>query len=641
MKTIVKIVGIFIIALIGLIVALPFLIPVDLIFNQVSQAVEKTTGRTLEIRGEKNLSVFPALKLELNDVHFANMEKGTVADMASMQQLAVHIPYLSVLSGEFKLEKFVINEPTIVLEKLANGKANWQLFDQVKQAPADKSQADGATASLPADFDIALGEVAIYGGTFTYIDHATKQQTKLSDLKLAIDLPSIRKPLSVNGSVTYMGEVLQLISKLETPEKVITGADFSLSTQLNSSLLELDFDGLVAKAGTDFSGELAVKGNSVKDLLAWQKINLTAKDEAFNNFGFKGKMHFADNKLALSELVATLDKLEIKGEASINLLARLAVTADINLGALNVNPYLPDAVVEEKQPEPDSNKKPEPIVWDDTELDLSALNSLDAQVKIRSSAFQVREIKLGENQFSVNLKNGLAVISMDKFSAYEGSGQGRVSVNAKTKPYKIDTKFDLSGIQSQPLLTDAAGFDKLMGKGQLNWQLTTQGVSQKQFVNALNGKLGFSFADGAVKGANIASMVRGAEKLLKGGSFDGEGLEQGFDNAQKTDFSELTGTLNFANGVSSDNQLSLKSPLIRISGQGNVNLPETTLNYRLVTGIVTSIEGQGTSDTSTGFKIPIRMKGPFHDLSIKPDLGEAAKDKAKDKLKDKLKNLFG
>ena len=55
---------------------------------------------------------------------------------------------------------------------------------------------------------------------------------------------------------------------------------------------------------------------------------------------------------------------------------------------------------------------------------------------------------------------------------------------------------------------------------------------------------------------------------------------------------------------------------------------------------IDSIEGQGTADKSTGFKVPIRIKGPFHDVSIKPDIGDAAKEKAKDKIKDKLKSLF-
>ena len=113
----------------------------------------------------------------------------------------------------------------------------------------------------------------------------------------------------------------------------------------------------------------------------------------------------------------------------------------------------------------------------------------------------------------MNLKNAMAKISLDKFVAYEGNGKGVITVNAKQTPYKISTNFSLDKIDAQPLLTDAAGFDKLMGKGSLNWDLTTTGQSQKSFINALNGKLGFEFADGAVKGANIAEMVRKAKAV--------------------------------------------------------------------------------------------------------------------------------
>ena len=185
-----------------------------------------------------------------------------------------------------------------------------------------------------------------------------------------------------------------------------------------------------------------------------------------------------------------------------------------------------------------------------------------------------------------------------------------------------------------------------MGKGSLNWDLTTTGQSQKSFINALIGKLGFEFADGAVKGANIAEMVRKAKELIKGNlSAVSEGLDTGFDNSQQTDFSALQGSFVFTNGVGENKDLSLLSPLIRITGSGKVDLPMTNVDYRLVTGIVDSIEGQGTTDDSTGFKIPLRIKGPFHDVGYSLDVSDAAKEevkeKAKDKIKDKLKGLFG
>ena len=656
MKTLLKIFGVILLLCIALIVAAPFLIPTDTIFNKVSEEVQKTTGRTLTINGDKTLSVFPALKLELNDVHFANMQTGSRADMASMQQLAIHIPWFSLFGGEFKLDKFVINEPDILLETDKNGKANWQLFDAVAEKPTEQAE-PGEAIKLPASFDIELGEVAIYGGKFTYLDGVTGAKQQISDLELAILLPSLRKTLEVKGGITYMQERFELDITLDTPAKAIEGSTFKVTQSLDSRLVNLTFNGDIAQQGQDIKGELALSGNSVKDLATWQGVDLNAKENAFNAFSVNGKMHLAGETFNLEQLIATLDELEIKGKSELNLGGRLAVNADIDLGMLDLNPYLPEAVAKQQEPESKESKPAQPIVWDDTKIDLSALNALDANVVIRSSGLKANDIELGANQFTVAINKGVAKLSLDSFSAYEGAGKGVITIDAQNAPYKIATNFNLTDIDAQPLLTDATGFDKLLGKGSLNWNLSTVGQSQKSFISALNGQLGFKFADGAVKGANVAEMVRKGKEIISGNfGAASEGLDTGFEDAEQTDFSALTGSFNFINGVGKNKDLSLISPLIRISGEGDVDLPLTKVDYRLVTGIVDSIEGQGTTDDSTGFKIPLRIKGPFHDVGIKLDVSNAlkdeakkklddakekAKEKAKDKVKDKLKGLFG
>ncbi|NNG44816.1 AsmA family protein [Pseudoalteromonas sp. NEC-BIFX-2020_002] len=644
MKTLLKVIGVIILLFVALIVAAPFLIPTDAIFNKVSLQVEQTTGRTLTIKGDKTLSVFPSLKLELEDVHFANMKSGSRANMASMQQLAIHIPWFSLFGGELKLEKFVINEPDILLETDKNGKANWQLFDAVAK-PAEQQQ-NGDAVKLPENFDISLGEVAIYGGKFVYLDGKTGVKQEINDLELAILLPSLHKTLEVKGAITYMQERFELDVTVDNPAKVIKGDTFNVTKNITSKLVDVEFKGSIAGQGKDIQGQLALSGDSVKDIAKWQGVDLNAKDNAFNAFSVSGKMRMKDDRFNLSELIATLDELEVKGKSELSLGKRLAVNADIDLGMLDLNPYLPEAVAQTETPESASDAPAQPIVWDNTKMDLSGLNALDANIVIRSSGLKANEIKLGANQFTVNLKNAVAKISLDKFAAYKGNGKGIITVNAKQTPYKISTNFSLAKIDAQPLLTDAAGFDKLIGKGSLNWDLSTSGQSQKDFMGALQGKLAFEFADGAIKGANIAEMVRKGKELIKGNfGAVSEGLDTGFDNSQQTDFSALTGSFNFTNGVGKNTDLSLLSPLVRISGEGDVNLPAATVNYRLVTGIVDSLEGQGTTDNSTGFKVPLRIKGPFHDVSISLDVSKAAKDevkeKAKDKIKDKLKGLFG
>ena len=73
MKTLAKVLGVIIVVIIGLLIAIPFFIPVDAIFNKVSEQVQNTTGRTLTIAGDKDLAIFPSLRLELNDVSFSNI----------------------------------------------------------------------------------------------------------------------------------------------------------------------------------------------------------------------------------------------------------------------------------------------------------------------------------------------------------------------------------------------------------------------------------------------------------------------------------------------------------------------------------------------------------------------------------------
>ncbi|MBS3799260.1 AsmA family protein [Pseudoalteromonas sp. BDTF-M6] len=643
MKTLAKVLGIIIVVIIGLLIAIPFFIPVDAIFTKVSEEVEKTTGRTLTIAGDKDLAIFPSLRLELNDVSFSNMADGSRANMATMKQLDVHIPWSSLFSGEVKLDKFVIREPDILLETNAQGKGNWQLFDKVAEQQPEQTKSGQIT--LPESFDVELGEVAIYGGQFTYLDGQTGAKQQISDLELAVLLESLRKPLELKGGITYMTQRFNLDVVVDNPIKAIEGRPFAVTKSVDSKLVNVEFKGQIAEQGQNISGTLHLDGDSVKDIAKWQGVDLNAKDNAFNAFSVDGAMQLQGQSFTINKLVAKLDELAIEGMSTINLGERLAVNANVDLGMLDLNPYLPEPT-ETPAEKPADDAKAEPIVWDDTKMDLSALNSLDANVVVRSSGLKARDITLGENQFTLKLQNAVANLSMDKFVAYEGQGKGTVMLNAKQTPYQLNTNFSLAGIDAEPLLTDAAKFDKLMGKGSLDWQLSTRGQSQKDFVNALAGKLSFNFADGAVKGANVAELVRKAKELIKGNTAAlADGLNTGYDESQKTDFTALTGSMTFTNGVGTNSDLSLQSPLIRITGEGEVDLPATKVNYRLVTGIVDSIEGQGTTDESTGFKIPMRIKGPFHDVGIKLDVADAAKEEAKekvkDKVKDKLKGLFG
>ena len=654
MRILLKSIAIILFVLVILIVAATQLISTQDLFDQVSTKVEQTTGRTLTVNGKQSLSLFPSLSLALNDVHFSNIKGGSKQDMASITELLIHIPWFSVFSGELNIDKFVINNLEILLEKSIEGKVNWQFSSLVTTENKIANSTDNTdqttsindnSVTLPEYFDISLGQVEINGGKLTFIDHQSKETKIIDQLNLAVFLPSLRQPLNLSGSVRYMAQVFELESSITTLAKAINNQAFSLKLNLTSQLAKLNYEGEVVEQGKELKGSLSVSGDSVKQLLNWQNITLVAKDGAFNQFSFRTSMHFANNKLTLDELMVNLDALEFKGSTAITLSTPLKISSIIDLGILDLNPYLPENNVNNNLDgsSPNETENP-PIVWDDTPIDLSALSSLNANISIQSSQLLVRDIKLGKNEIALLLNNGIANVQLKSFQGYEGSGTGAFKVNSNKKPYQITSKFELANINALPLLSDAVGFDKLMGKGQLAWELSTKGASQRDFIHRLNGNIDFNFIDGAVKGVNLAAVAKSASNIMKG-NLSSVSLDSDFSNADKTDFAALTGKFILNNGVANTTNLSLNNPFIRIFGTGNIDLPNTKVKMQIKSKIVVSSQGQAADGTSAGIEIPIKITGPFHQIKIRPDVNSGAKDKVKDKVKDKLKNklkgLFG
>lgn len=643
MKLLLKILAALVVLLILAVVLVPVFISTADITNEISRQVNTNTGRELVIEGEKSLSILPSLSLQLNQVRLTNMESGSQPNMISMERLDIHIPWMALFSGELSIERFVIEEPTILLETDAEGNANWDMLAAAEPAPEVETAPTEAT-TLPSGFDISLGEVAIRGGSLTYIDGQAGTEERLDELGLAIGLPSLYEALQLKGTVRYMGETLNLDIGVTTPAKAINGETFEVSMVLDSRLLEMAYSGEIANQGEEVKGSLKLAGDSVKDLAAWQNAELDAGADAFNAFEVTGDMQFSANTLTVQQLVARLDALEIKGNSTLVLADVPDISANVDLGMLDLNPYLPPpADTDAEAPAADdaaADEAPaEPIVWDDTPIDLSALKSVNADITVRSDGLRARDIKLGENAFSLLLEDGKMRMSLDKFKAYNGTGNGVVAVNASSAPYAIETSFDLSGIEAEPLLTDSVGVDKLRGAGNLEWNLKTSGRSQKDFVERLNGTVGFSFKDGAIKGANVAAIARSAQAIATG-KLAQVSLDKNFDNAAETDFSEMGGTLTFSKGVGTNTDLKLASPLIRVKGEGNIDLPATNIDYTAQARLVDTIEGQAASGKSKGVGIPIRITGPFHDVKVKPDLSTAAKEGVMDSLKDKLFKRF-
>jgi len=273
-------------------------------------------------------------------------------------------------------------------------------------------------------------------------------------------------------------------------------------------------------------------------------------------------------------------------------------------------------------------------------IDLSAFKDLQANGTLRIGALKVENIRASNLRAQLHAGGGKLEINPLNAGLYGGSVAGSLSATASNAP-RFAVRQNLAGIHVGPLLKDAIGKEPIEGRGNVSLDVTTQGGVVEQMKKNLNGTARLELRDGAVHGVNVAQIIRTAKARI--GEIRGDAPAQtGTGSAgEKTDFSEMTGSFRIANGVAHNEDLSVKSPLIRVGGAGDINLGADHLDYVAKATVVSTLQGQGGPELQAlkGLTIPVRLSGPFNAISYRVDFEGLATSLAKQKLDEKKEEL--
>ncbi|MBI3042888.1 MAG: AsmA family protein [Betaproteobacteria bacterium] len=329
-----------------------------------------------------------------------------------------------------------------------------------------------------------------------------------------------------------------------------------------------------------------------------------------------------------ANLAGKVSDSQIKAQVGVTGFAPLAFKFNAVVDQLDVDRYLPPKAAG-GAPGAAAPKQPE------QPFDLTALRGLRGGGTLRFGALKVNNVKASNVRMDVRANGGRVDVSPLTAGFYQGSLSSAVTVNAAPATPTFAAKHNMSGINVGAFLKDLAGNDTLEGRGNVTADVTTQGSTVTALKKALNGNAAVKLTNGAVKGIDIAGSIRNAKARL--GTLRGEQTQKA-DKSQKTDFSELTATFRIANGVARNNDLSLKSPLLRVGGEGEINIGEDTVNYLVKASIVGTTQGQGGRELGDlrGVTVPVRVAGPLANPSYKLDFGAMATETAKQEIKGRL-----
>ena len=586
------------------IAALPFVLTTDFVAEQLKTAVAKSTGRTLNINGPLRFKFWPTLMVEANDVALSNPPQMYKGQFAAIKTLRVRVAARPLLSRQVKILEMTLLNPRVSLVVDNGGKANWD-FTQKTTTSSSQEKITMGNGQSPID-KISLAPIVIKNGDIRFLDERAGSSFAAQNVNMSVTIGGLDGPIDIKGNLVWNKQKVSINSYTKSPAR-LTRDGSPMDLAIASSLLTMQFSGRARIAkGISLAGTISAKTPSIRKLASWTGTPLTP-GKGLGAFTAKAGVDLTGKVIKLSKAKVMIDGMNAQGNLTINLKGkRPLILARIGMDQINVNTYL------QKGQRTGQKKTAKSPGWSEDRIDFSGLKAVDADLTIATSRIVYKNIIIGTTSLSAKLSNGKLDARLNKMAFYDGKAIGRIILNGATKSPVIQGSLSASGLNAFGLLKDFADFKRLKGTGQLQLSLASSGKSQQEIVSRLGGIAKLKFTNGAIRGINIASMVRNVQKSILGG-WD--------KNSKKdTDFSEFSMSFKIKDGIANNDDLKLLGPLVRVTGKGEVDMLAQRLDYRVKPKLVATLKGQGGKQKLKGIAVPIIIKGPWAKPKIYPDI---------------------
>jgi AsmA protein len=596
-----------------------FAAPLDAVRDRLVEQVSARTGRTLVIAGPASLSLYPRLAVSVRDVSVLAPEGMGAAPVVSVPSLEVEVSLWSLLSRRPQLGGVTLRRPTIELSIDAQGRRNWELSrpGQVLSGPVDGGREAQAPAKLapPAGQNQAkglqrpAGSVRIIDGTLRYRDERSGSHDEISALDLILTTNDLDGPVAVSGTFTRRGTQAGFAAVALPLRSILADQPVHLTLKVGAAGIEAAYEGTMAfKGGIAADGKVSIRAPSAQALSHWLG---TPWPSAADPLAISGHVKAVDGGVMLSSLEASLGDVSLEGSLAVGVKGRPSVSGKLRISELDIGklpalsgkradgsavPPVPAAA-----PEPD--KRASRKGWSDHAIDPQVLAVADADLALSVGRLLYKDVKIGQSTVSLSVKDGLAKVMLEDVELYDGRAQGEIALDGTGGTLTLGTPLKLAGVSILPLLRDAAGVGWLEGRGTIALVLNGRGLSQRQIVQSLNGKVDVAVADGALIGIDVGKLLRAIER--------GRLPNLAPASEDRTPFSQLAGTFDLADGTAKNRDLKLAGTHLWLQGEGMIDLGPRQIDYTLRTKIAGGPPAEGAAVRIGTLEIPIGIKGPL------------------------------
>jgi len=635
--------GGLIILVIAALLIIPMFVDIQKYKPEIEKRVAQATGRPFNLGGDLSLSLFPWAGISLSDLHLGNPPGFKEKDFVTIQSFEVRVKLLPLISKDIQVKRFILKGPRIVLERLKDGRGNWEGIGKpsAKPAPAPAKEVKQPSKKKPGiDLPIkslAVGEFAITEGNVLWIDQTKGERKEISDMNLRLKDVSFDRPIHLALSANLDGKPLSLEGTVgplgKQPGKGTIPLDIAVMAlkQLNMSLKGKLTDP-ASKPGFDLT--LRVSPFSPRKLVEalGQPFPVKTSDpKALSSVALKLNLKGTPQDVSISNGVLDLDDSKLTFAMTAKEFSKPDVKFDLNLDKIDIDRYLPPS--SEKKPG-QAEEKPAAPATKKKKTDYTPLRKLVLEGTIRAGEIKAHGAKIRDLHMKITGKKGIFRLDPFALKLYEGDMSSKGIFDVRRDIPKTNMELRLKQVQVGPLVRDLMKKDVIEGTVKSDVEIRMTGDDADTIKRTLNGKGDLLFNDGAIVGIDLAGMVRNVKSTF--------GLAEKGAEKPRTDFSELHTPFTIKNGLVHTPKTSMKSPLLRVLVAGDAHLVKESLDFRVEPKVVTTIKGQGDTEQRSGIMVPVLVSGTFSEPKFRPDLEGMLKKGIEEGISDpsKLKDML-
>ncbi|WP_291320273.1 AsmA family protein [Desulfonatronospira sp.] len=617
-KLTVAIVGILLFLIILAIIILPHIVDFNKHKPEVEAGIYNATGYQVSLEGDIELSFLPWLGLDVGRASVANPPDFEDENLGSVEALQIRLKVWPLLLGQVQMDRVVLKGLNLDLIKDAQGRPNWiasrpdQTIDGTRLSPSLAYAGNNEPPDQGSgDFFIPALDIAgleITDSNISYRDLGTDAHFRIEDLNLLTERIRQDEPFGLESDMKFKSFSPELDARVDLKTQALL-----LGEERTVKLSDLDMD-------LDLSGEFL--------------------HEPIKDARIRGDIVYAfgAGSMEVSGLSVQAMDADFQGQISAHELDDIPrIRIDLEADNLDLDRLMPPPE-ENKESGNNRGNSPDTNPGNDenSEISLGFLHDFTLEGHIKMTSLKAYQAAIDEMTAEITSDNGEMRISPLKAKLYQGSMEGFITLRDVNDEAHIELKKNLMDVQVQPLLQDVAEKDFLSGTAELDSELKTFGTNTDMFLENLFGHARMELRDGTIRGMDLEHKIRDGFAVAFGEQRPSR------DNDEKTTgFSSFKGSFDIASGIASSQDLELDSPVLGMTGDMRIDLPDSYLESRsrvtLAGALKEEIE-QRYALPRAG--IPLRIRGPYEDVSVSLDMEVILRDLLQEKGEGLLQQLM-